>query len=247
MVSQRRIASTAGALLLGGGFLWAVPVESATFRDLAVSRDQEAFEVRFEAVVAAPANRVFAILTDFDRLQRLNPAIVESRRLVPTPGNPVRVRTVLEGCVAFFCRRMRRVEVVRTSDQRLIRTRILPEDSDFRSGHSRWELAAVTDGTRLRYRASLVPDFWVPPVIGPWAIKRTLRRGLRTLVRRLERLAGQADVAWLGQIGHHGHKPGRVPLAGPRRQQWMTTAPKERDSKWIRSVAWDVSWQCLWP
>lgn len=209
----RWVATAIAALVLSAGCARSASADPATFRGLTVSREQEAFEVRFEAVVAAPPERVFAVLTDFDRLQRLNPAIVESRRLAPTAGNGVRVRTVLEGCVAFFCRRMRRVEAVRSSDQRLIRTRILPEESDFRSGRSRWELAAITGGTRVRYRARLVPDFWVPPVIGPWAIKRTLRSGFRTLVQRLERLAAQSDMAWAGHMGQHGIK--RVPLAGP--------------------------------
>jgi uncharacterized protein YndB with AHSA1/START domain len=188
---------------LAAGLVWGAAAAGAEFRDLAVAQSGEAFTVRFEAVVAAPPDRVFAVLTDFDRLERLNPAIVEARRLASTGGNPLRVRTVLEGCVAFFCRRMQRVEAIRSSDRRMIRTRILPEASDFRSGQSRWQLAAITGGTRLRYRARMVPDFWVPPVVGPWAIKRTLRQGLRTLVQRLERLAGEGDVAWQGQIGHH--------------------------------------------
>ena len=33
------------------------------------------------------------------------------------------------------------------------------------------------------------PDFFVPPVIGPWYLKRTLRRGGGEAIDRIERLA----------------------------------------------------------
>ncbi|HKJ70230.1 MAG TPA: SRPBCC family protein [Gammaproteobacteria bacterium] len=173
---------------LAAGLASGFPASAATIRHLEVQREGDAYTVRFEGVVDAEPDRVFALLTDFGRLTRLNPGIVEAGR-VGTGDGEVRVRTVLEGCVAFFCRRMERVQRVRSSDRRLIRTRMVPADSDFRAGRGRWQLAAVAGGTRIRYRARMVPDFWVPPLIGPWAIKRELRDNLRILVKRLERLA----------------------------------------------------------
>lgn len=158
----------------------------ATMRDLSVGQEGDAYRVRFEAVVDVPPDRVFALLTDYGRLDRLNPGIVVAERVDAGSREP-RVRTVLEGCVLFFCRRMERVETVQSSNRRLITTRMVPEASDFRSGKTRWELAAVAEGTRVRFRARMVPDFWVPPVIGSWAIERDLRANMRTLVRRLER------------------------------------------------------------
>jgi hypothetical protein len=51
---------------------------------------------------------------------------------------------------------------------------ILPEFSDFRSGLARWQLTARGAATQLEFSNSFEPDFWVPPVIGPWLIKRKL-------------------------------------------------------------------------
>jgi len=154
---------------------------------LAVENEEGVYRVRFEAVVKIAPDKAFAMLTNYERLDRLNPGIVEAERL-DTDDSPMRrVRTVVEGCVLFFCRRLERVETIQTHDRRRIVTRVVPEASDFRSGESRWELAAVTKGTRLRFRGSLAPDFWVPPVIGPWAIERNLRASMRTMVERLER------------------------------------------------------------
>jgi hypothetical protein len=33
------------------------------------------------------------------------------------------------------------------------------------------------------------PDFWVPPVVGPWFLKRTLMRGGTRAINRIERIA----------------------------------------------------------
>jgi plasmid stabilization system protein ParE len=165
-------------------------VVAAEIRHLSVKHENPAYRVKFEAVVAVSPDRVFAVLTDYERLGRLNPGVKVAERL--SASGPVsRVRTVIQGCVLFFCRRMERVEVVRTRHQRVIWARIVPDASDFRSGESRWRLAAVTGGTRIRLRLRVVPDFWVPPLIGPWMIERDLEDNLRILVRRLERL-GQA-------------------------------------------------------
>jgi len=166
---------------------------AATVRELEVEHRDEAYRVRFEAVVNLAPDRVFELLTDYDRLEQLNPGIVEAERLSHKKDPDAEwVRTVVKACVAFFCRSMKRVEAVQSHDQRVIVARLVPEQSDFRSGKSRWELAAVSGGTRIRFRSRMVPDFWVPGVIGPWAVKREMGNHLRGLVQRLEELAGES-------------------------------------------------------
>ncbi|MFB6260487.1 MAG: SRPBCC family protein, partial [Thiohalorhabdaceae bacterium] len=120
-----------------------------------MENEEGVYRVRFEAVVKIAPDKAFAMLTNYERLDRLNPGIVEAERLDTDDSQMRRVRTVVEGCVLFFCRRLERVETIRTHDRRRIVTRVVPEVSDFRSGESRWELAAVTEGTRLRFRGSL--------------------------------------------------------------------------------------------
>ena len=176
------------AALLGFAGLVPGPGLAGEVRHLEIGRRDGAYWVRFEAVVGLAPDRLFALLTDYDRLERLHPGIVAAERLSGQGGGQ-RVRTVVEACVAIFCRQLERVEAVRHSDKRLIRADLVPEGSDFRAGNSRWELAAVGQGTRLRFRSRMVPDFWVPPVVGPWAIEQELGNHLRGLVRRLERLA----------------------------------------------------------
>jgi hypothetical protein len=65
----------------------------------------------------------------------------------------------------------------------------MPEQSDFKRSSSEWVLEPEAGGTRMTYSLTMEPDFWVPPVIGPWYLKRTLQRGGGNAINRIERLA----------------------------------------------------------
>ena len=58
---------------------------------------------------------------------------------------------------------------------------------------SEWWLERDGDGTKMTYTLDMEPDFSVPPIIGPWYLKRTLsQQGVRA-VTRIERLARELD------------------------------------------------------
>jgi hypothetical protein len=45
----------------------------------------------------------------------------------------------------------------------------------------------------MTYKLEMEPDFFVPPVVGPWYLKRTLSQGGLRAVTRIERLARERD------------------------------------------------------
>jgi len=94
--------------------------------------------------------------------------------------------------VLFFCVTMRRVERMEVDAPSSIRTDTLPEQSDFKHSISEWTLEPEADGTNMIYRLTMEPDFWIPPLIGPWALKQRLERGGTSAVNRIERLAREA-------------------------------------------------------
>jgi hypothetical protein len=51
-------------------------------------------------------------------------------------------------------------------------------------------LTAVGEGVRVDYRAVLVPDFWVPPLIGPAVLRRQAERQFEALIAEMMRRAG---------------------------------------------------------
>jgi len=162
---------------------------SATMHLLDVSKQRGRYQVVARTHMDAPAKAIFDVLVDYDRLHRISSVYKETRYLEPdTDGTPM-VYTRMAGCMMFYCMNMRRVERLQAEAPRYIRTETLPEQSDFRYAHSEWLLEPEAVGTNVTYTLVMEPDFWVPPVIGPWVIKHTLRRGGGYVINRIERLA----------------------------------------------------------
>lgn len=184
--SPARSALFALAFTLGAGSALATSPEQVT-----VERDGDAYRVRMSVELAAPADRIRSLLTDYAHLERINPAVVGSEVLgEPAPG-VTRVRTRIKSCVWFFCRQIELVEDLHTAPDGVLKARIVAELSDMRAGSADWEIRAAGDRTRLTYTSTMEPAFWVPPLIGPRAIVKNLRRNLARTADNLERLAAE--------------------------------------------------------
>lgn len=153
----------------------ASPVDAAEVRRIEVAtRDGEYF-VEIDAVLDARPVDVYRVLTDYGRWAEIVDVIKESE-VEETAGPAVaRVRTVSEGCVLWFCKRVEQVQWMRTAPQWRISAEVLPERSDLQSGWARTRLVEHSGRTLFHYEMALVPDFWVPPVVGPFVIRRKLR------------------------------------------------------------------------
>ncbi|NIR61327.1 MAG: hypothetical protein GWO02_18425 [Gammaproteobacteria bacterium] len=172
--------------------LWVIAdvAEAAVIHVLEITHEHGEYRVDFVVRVQAPARSVYRVLTDYDRLERLSTVITAATLEASSGPHRHRVSSVLEACVAWVCRTMTQVQAVTERPPRSVDAEILPGPSDFERGHSRWRILELDGGsTRLVYHATVVPDFWVPPVIGPWLIERTFRRELVDAARRLEELA----------------------------------------------------------
>lgn len=179
---RRRVA----ALILAIGTAPCIAYEIET---LDVLHDDGRYTVNFSVQLAAPPEKVRALSTDFEHLAQLSDLVAESRVLAVN-GNVTRLKLVLRACVLFFCKSVRRVEDVVAEANGDISTRALPAQSDFRSATERWRIQMEGNGTRFVYHAELEPDFFIPPFIGPFIMRRVLERELRESAVRFERLAG---------------------------------------------------------
>jgi hypothetical protein len=90
-----------------------------------------------------------------------------------------------------FCKTVRRVMDVEQRPDGDILSLADPSQSDFRHVREHWQIFPETPRTRLRYEAEYVPGFYVPPLLGPWLIKRRLHNELIVVFGRLEELAGK--------------------------------------------------------
>jgi hypothetical protein len=178
-------------LVAATAVLFAPLAHPATLRKLEVTRDGERFLVVADTYLEAPVAAIFNVLVDYDdnRFGRISEIYKESGYLEPdTDGTPL-VFTRVEGCLIMYCRSMRRVERIELIEPRFIRATTLPEQSDFKYAQAEFSLEAEGDGTKVSYTLSMEPDFWLPPFVGPWFLKRLLSRGGLDAVERIEELA----------------------------------------------------------
>lgn len=156
---------------------------------LDVTHNDGHYTVNFSVRLAAPPDKVRALSTDYANLAQLSDLVAESRVLAIS-GNTTRLKLVLRACVLFFCKSVSRVEDVVAEANGDITTRALPEQSDFRLATERWRILPEGNGTRFIYRAEVEPDFFVPPIIGPFVMRRVMERELRESAVRFEQLIG---------------------------------------------------------
>lgn len=168
---------------------WVPAATAGTIERLEAEHDDGRYTVSFEVVLDAPRERVWRIMTDYDRLPRVSKIITESRVLKQTDANRHRVGVTLKACVLIFCKTVERTVDIEARPQNEILVAEDPADSDFRYGREHWLIAAEGAQTRLNYTAELVPDFFIPPLIGPLVVKHFLRREIRLTALEVEALA----------------------------------------------------------
>jgi hypothetical protein len=169
----------------------------ATLRTVDVSREQDRYSVVADTYLDATPEAIYKVLLDFDndRYQRISEIYKESSYLPPDHDGTPLVYTRVEGCLLWYCRSMRRVERLEVVTPQFIRSRTVPERSDFKYTLSEWTFAAEGDGTRVTYMMEMEPSFWLPPFVGPWFLKRTLLKGAPAAIHQIELLAQQEERA----------------------------------------------------
>ncbi|MGB7757829.1 MAG: SRPBCC family protein [Salinisphaera sp.] len=160
---------------------------AATVEHLKVSRDHKAYVVTARVQLDAPLEPAYGAATDFERLPDYS-SMIQSTRLIGHNELSSRMRL----CVLWYCKTVRQVMRYRLAPPRRIDMTVVPGKGDLSAGQAHWRFVAGSKGTTdLGFHARIVPDFWVPPLVGPWAIARALRQQVASTATAIERLARQ--------------------------------------------------------
>ena len=184
-------------LLVAIGVCYVSSSVPATLRTVDVSRRQDRYRVVADTHLDAPPAAIYKVVLDFDgdRYQRISEIYKESSYLPPDSDGTPLVYTRVEGCLLRYCRSMSRVERLEVVTPQFIRSRTVPERSDFKYSLSEWTFEPEDGGTRLTYLMEMEPNFWLPPFVGPWFLKRTLVKGAPKAIDQIELLAQQEQLA----------------------------------------------------
>ena len=180
-------------LLIAIGVSYVSVCAAATLRNVDVSRDHDRYRVVADTHLDASPEAIYKVLLDFDddRYQRISEIYKESSYLPPDGDGTPLVYTRVEGCLLLYCKSMRRVERLEVVTPKFIRSRTVPERSDFKYTLSEWTFEPEGDGTRVTYLMEMEPNFSLPPFVGPWFLKRTLLQGAPKAIEQIELLAQQ--------------------------------------------------------
>ena len=103
----------------------------------------------------------------------------------------------MRDCVVVFCADMVQIVDFKPLGPGKLSAVVDGEQSDFSYGRLSWNLtespgtsATSTPLTHLVFRAEIEPGFWVPPVVGPWMVKKKLRELAVGITHNLEKVAG---------------------------------------------------------
>jgi len=169
--------------------LTGISAGAAEMRSIAVDRVEGVYVMESEVHFAADIKDVYAVFADYDLSTQFSGAITEARNIDPDEDSPPGFYIRNHGCVLFFCKSFERYGYVEREPFKVIRASIDPERSDFHLSNESWQFRRDGAGTVVTYNLEFRPKFWVPPVIGPYVIKRKLRNDGGNAVDRIEALA----------------------------------------------------------
>lgn len=164
-------------------------VEAGQVEDSDVSYHDGVYRVVMAMEINAAYGKVRDIVTDYGNMARLS-RLIRKSSLIEAPDGGIRRRLKCHVCILFFCSNPVIVEDVHKENANTIDTLVVPELSDFKSGHSQWQITAPdAQHTLVRFEYVLEPDFWIPPLIGPLIMKSVLRGEAKYTINRIEQLA----------------------------------------------------------
>ena len=151
-----------------------------------VRRDGEFFYVTASAVVPVRRSIAWEVLTDYDRYAEFA-SDIELSRVVSRSGTGVIVEQKGRMTFLFFSQPVEARLAVIESPPSLVSTRSLSGNlRDFR-GHYR--LTEVSGGVKVDYDARFMPEFDLPPLLGPTVVRSVLERTFSAVLKEMLRRA----------------------------------------------------------
>ncbi|GAA4020172.1 SRPBCC family protein [Actimicrobium antarcticum] len=171
--------------------LMALPAHASEALDVMVVRnrtsDQAFFDIRASGFTRATPERVWQVLTDYERQPDYVPNLTAAR-VVSRNGTEL----VLEqdGRGGFFLFKRAIHLKVRILEKQPSSIDVALISGDMKRYSARWLLTPAEQsgaaGTRIDYSGSIEPDFFVPPVLGNAIVRADIRKMMEAVITELD-------------------------------------------------------------
>jgi ribosome-associated toxin RatA of RatAB toxin-antitoxin module len=148
------------------------------------------FEVDASGTVQAPLATVWKTLTNYEKMNEFVPDM-QSCRVLSRNGHEVIIEQYGTAHFLFMSKAIHLI--VRATEQPMSAIDIALISGDMKHYESRWELFPLAEGgTKVVYMGKLVPNFYVPGILGTNIIRGDIERMLGAVLARIERNDGTA-------------------------------------------------------
>ena len=189
-VDSRCTGVRLGLGLISAAF--ASTTSAAEIQSLQVTRNGARYDVEMEVKLQAPSAASYAVFAAPGNLPKINPAVQQVQLIEHRADQQARVYTEVRVCALFYCKTLHQMQDMRYAprpDGGDLHAEVLPGLSDFSYGRADWQFRSTGVATHLHFSAELEPAFWVPPLIGPWLVERSLREEAQRTSAGIEKLA----------------------------------------------------------
>ncbi len=169
--------------------LVAAPLHAAELQSITVEHEEGIYTMNSAVWFDAPIENVWEVFSSWDYSKEFSSAIVEARDVEPDEQGRPQFYSRMKGCVLFFCKSFERRGYVEFEENVVLRAVVDPETSDFELSNEEWTFTEKDGGTVVVYDLEMKPKFWIPPAIGPYFIKRKLKKDGGRAIDRIEALA----------------------------------------------------------
>jgi hypothetical protein len=149
-----------------------------------VTRSGDTLHVTASAEIEGTIARTWEVLTDYNRLAEIVPDLRVSR-VISRQGNLVQLEQKGEARLLFFSFPLDvRLAITEHPRERIVSRAV---SGNFRDMRGAYTLEEGEGRVLLRYKGSMVPDFYVPPLIGTWLLRHSVEATFQALVNEIER------------------------------------------------------------
>ncbi|MBY0240853.1 MAG: SRPBCC family protein [Burkholderiaceae bacterium] len=143
------------------------------------------YEVDANGTVQASLATVWKTLTNYEKMNEFVPDM-QSCRVLSRNGNEVIIEQFGTARFLFMSKSIHLI--VRATEQPMTAIDIALISGDMKHYESRWELVALPEGgTRVVYSGKLVPNFYVPGILGTNIIRSDIERMMGAVLARIDK------------------------------------------------------------
>jgi len=185
--SHRGARRSVQLLLSSLSILWQVCATAADAREsVRAWREDDVVMVRAEALVEAPLQTAWRVLTDYAQYPQFIPDL-KSSRVLARSGNTAILEQKGEAGFFFYHFPLEVTFSITEVPDTSVRSQAI--SGTFKEMTGTYVLSEQANGVRLVYDGRLVPAFRLPPLIGMAALRAAVERQFVALAREIRRVA----------------------------------------------------------